>query len=217
MSSKGRLNRPAPIKNSRSHAPNSPAKTAVQHHVPDPGDEGVQAHSLACGHQDVLVVSIRVRIILLTSCQARKPLFIEENRHGTFDGSGGKLNNNGKPSNNGANRRSGCGSNGEERLQREQDERLALEREAALREREFEEQATLNRGAPAAKSWWQRLFGAHAKDRRDRARQAPGGGDSGSRPWPIIRSKRCCARRWSGRRVWRRSAWRRSPGGRPTC
>ena len=57
---------------------------AVQHHVPDPGDEGVQAHSLACGHQDVLVVSIRVRIILLTSCQARKPLFIEENRHGTL-------------------------------------------------------------------------------------------------------------------------------------
>ena len=59
---------------------------AVQHHVPDPGDEGVQAHSLACGHQDVLVVSISVRIILLTSCQARKPLFIviEENRYGTL-------------------------------------------------------------------------------------------------------------------------------------
>ena len=48
----------------------------------------------------------------------------------------------------------------EERLQRERDERLALEREAALREREFEEQAILNREAPAAKSWWQRLFGA---------------------------------------------------------
>lgn len=52
-----------------------------------------------------------------------------------------------------------------EQQQREQEERLRLDEQRRLderlqREREFEEQAILNREAPAAKSWWQRLFGA---------------------------------------------------------
>lgn len=52
-----------------------------------------------------------------------------------------------------------------EQQRREQEERLRLDEQRRLderlqREREFEEQAILNREAPAAKSWWQRLFGA---------------------------------------------------------
>ena len=55
---------------------------AVQHQVPDPGNEGVQGHPLECGHQDILAVSMIIRIMLLTNCQVRKNVLIGENRHG---------------------------------------------------------------------------------------------------------------------------------------